>query len=377
MDIPFIDLDAQEKVIGKKLEGAVETVLQHKKFINGPEVSVFEESLAKFANVNNAITCGSGTDALLLPLMAIGIGEGDAVFVPSFTFVATAEVVSLLKATPFFVDVDIQTFNIDPEKLRNAIIASKKMGLKPKVIIPVDLFGQPACYDQINEIAEEFSLNVISDAAQSFGAKHNGSFSCSMTDLATTSFFPAKPLGCYGDGGAIFSKDESLLEKTRIISRHGQKKRYEYVDVGMNSRLDTIQASILIEKMKIYENEIALRNDVAHKYNSRLDHLDVIKTPEIPESTNRSVWAQYTILLDNELKHKRDKIMNLLKEDGVPSALYYPAPLHLQPPFRNGQRLPITEEISKRVLSLPMHPYLEDNEIDFIAQKLKINLNKQ
>ncbi len=366
----FIDLNKQYKTIKNEIDLAIQSTLDDGDFIQGNKVKELEALLGSYSQTN-CTTCANGTDALYISLRALGVCEGDEIIVPSFTWVSTAGVIKLLNAKPIFAEISEKDFNIDPNNIIE-LISNKTKG-----IIPVSIFGRCANLTEINLIAKKHNLWVIEDAAQSFGAKHNGSFSCSMTDLATTSFFPAKPLGCYGDGGAIFSKDESLLEKTRIISRHGQKKRYEYVDVGMNSRLDTIQASILIEKMKIYENEIALRNDVAHKYNSRLDHLDVIKTPEIPESTNRSVWAQYTILLDNELKHKRDKIMNLLKEDGVPSALYYPAPLHLQPPFRNGQRLPITEEISKRVLSLPMHPYLEDNEIDFIAQKLKINLNKQ
>ena len=367
MDISFIDLDAQEKVIGKKLEGAVETVLQHKKFINGPEVSVFEESLAKFANVNNAITCGSGTDALLLPLMAIGIGEGDAVFVPSFTFVATAEVVSLLKATPFFVDVDMQTFNIDPEILRNAIIASKKMGLKPKVIIPVDLFGQPACYEQINEIAEEFSLNVISDAAQSFGAKQGGKPVGGLAHITSTSFFPSKPLGCYGDGGAILTDDKPLAENLMSLRAHGSgKNKYDNVRIGLNSRLDTIQAAILIEKINILKNEIEKRNLVAKKYSEEIDKK--IQKPII-NNGNYSAWAQYTIIYEN-----RDQLSEYLKDKGIPTVIYYPKPLHLQSAYtvfpRYPKNLKVSEFLSSKVLSLPMHPYLSSAQQDFIISSI-------
>ncbi len=373
MDIPFIDLDSQKKVIGKKLEYSIENVLQHKKFINGPEVFKFEESLTKFANVNYAITCGSGTDALLLPLMAIGVGEGDAVFVPSFTFVATAEVVSLLNATPFFVDVDMQTFNIDPAKLRDAIIASKKMGLTPRVIIPVDLFGQPACYEEINEIAKEFSLNVISDAAQSFGARQGDKSVGGLAHVTSTSFFPSKPLGCYGDGGAILTDDKPLAENLKSLRAHGSgKNRYDNVRIGLNSRLDTIQAAILIEKINILKAEIEKRNLVAKKYSDGID--EKIQNPIINDG-NYSAWAQYTIISDN-----RDKLSEYLKDRGIPTVIYYPKPLHLQSAYTMFPRFPenleASELLSRSVLSLPMHPYLSSFHQDFIISSIN-NFTKE
>ncbi len=366
-DIQFIDLDSQKKYLGQSLENAIIKVLNHKKFINGPEVLEFEKLLAKFSNSTEAVTCGSGTDALLLPLMAMGVGQGDAIFVPSFTFVATAEVVSLLKATPIFVDVERSTFNIDPNSLRDAIIFSKKIGLKPKVIIPVDLFGQPACYEDINQIAEEFSIRVISDAAQSFGAQQSDNPVGCLTHVTSTSFFPSKPLGCYGDGGAITTNDSDLAETLRSLKSHGAgKNKYDNVNIGVNSRLDTLQAAILIEKINILKEEIIKRNSVARKYTEELK--DYVSTPIIKDK-NVSAWAQYTIVLDD-----RSNLSEFLKDRGVPSVVYYPKPLHLQSAYSSFPRFPekltVSEDLAKSVLSLPMHPYLSSDNQSFITENI-------
>ncbi len=359
MNIPFIDLDAQKQFLGQKIEDAVSNVLKHKKFINGPEVSEFEKLMSEFSHVNEVITCGSGTDALLLPLMAIGVGKGDAVFVPSFTFVATAEVVSMLNATPVFVDVDINTFNIDPQKLEEAIIFSKKIGLSPKVIIPVDLFGQPAPYEEINQIASQFSLDVISDAAQSFGGMQSDKPVGTLTKITSTSFFPSKPLGCYGDGGAVLTNDEKLANILRSLRSHGSgQNKYDNVRIGVNSRLDTIQAAVLIEKIKILRIEIEKRNQVAHKYTDGIDNK--IDRPLIQDG-NYSAWAQYTIKTKN-----RDELSEYLFQKGIPTVVYYPKPLHLQSAYSSFPRYPedlkVSEYLSGSVLSLPMHPYLSSDD---------------
>ncbi len=363
MKISFIDLDAQKEFLGQKIEDAFLNVLKHKKFINGPEVSEFEKSLSEFANISEVISCGSGTDALLLPLMAMGIGEGDAVFVPSFTFVATAEVVSILNATPIFVDVEENTFNIDPEKLREAILYSKKIGLIPKLIIPVDLFGQPACYKDINQIADEFSLNVIADAAQSFGGMQGNSPVGSLAHVTSTSFFPSKPLGCYGDGGAILTDDKVLANTLRSLRSHGSgKNKYDNVRIGVNSRLDTIQAAVLIEKIKILKIEIEKRNKIAKRYSSEINQN--IISPFIKDG-NYSAWAQYTIITTN-----RDEFSKYLNGNGIPTVVYYPKPLHLQSAYSKFPRYPaelkVSEYLSKSVLSLPMHPYLSSEQQEYV-----------
>ncbi|PPR78819.1 MAG: UDP-2-acetamido-2-deoxy-3-oxo-D-glucuronate aminotransferase [Alphaproteobacteria bacterium MarineAlpha2_Bin1] len=367
MNIPFIDLNAQKQFLGQKIDNAVSKVLKHKKFINGPEVSQFEKLMSEFANASEVITCGSGTDALLLPLMAIGVRKGDAVFVPSFTFVATAEVVSMLNATPVFVDVDRNTFNIDPKKLEEAILHSKKIGLNPKVIIPVDLFGQPAPYKEINQIAEQFSLNVISDAAQSFGGVQNNNPVGGLAHVTSTSFFPSKPLGCYGDGGAVLTNDKTLANILRSLRSHGSgQNKYDNVRIGVNSRLDTIQAAILIEKIKILRFEIEKRNHVADKYNAEIDQK--IDRPFI-EDGNYSAWAQYTITTKN-----RDELSKYLYESGIPTVIYYPKPLHLQSAYSKFPRYPeeltVSEYLSGSVLSLPMHPYLSSDQQEYIIKAI-------
>ena len=365
--VPFIDLGAQRKIIQNKINIAIENVLDHGKFINGPEVNAFENSLKSFAGVKYAVTCGSGTDALLLSLMLLEVGPGDAVFVPSFTFVATAEVVALLKATPFFVDVKNDSFNMDIESLKDALVYSKKLGLKPKAIIPVDLFGQPADYKKINDIAKEDKVYVIGDAAQSFGASMETTMVGNLCDLTATSFFPSKPLGCYGDGGAIFTNNENFAHGLYSLRSHGGgKNKYDNVKIGLNSRLDTIQAAILNEKIKLLENEIILRNSIAEKYDSLNDYK--ISTPNIYPGFF-SAWAQYTIKLE-----KRETVSNSLKLKGIPTNVYYPTPLHRQKAFisfpcsPNG--LKESESLSDRVLSLPMYPYLDSQKQDYIMECL-------
>ena len=362
----FIDLNKQYLRIKPKIDLAINKVLQNQNFILGEEVTEFERIMNDYLNTFS-VGVANGTDALMIALMAAGINEGDEVITPSFTWVSTVEVIKLLKARPVFVDIDPNTFNIDEKLIEERITP------KTKFIIPVSLFGCCPNLDKIMEIANHHNLLVLEDAAQSYGAKSNGKLSCSIAHISTTSFFPAKPLGCYGDGGAIFSSDKDLLERSKIISRHGQSGRYNYVTVGVNSRLDTIQAAVLIEKHKILEDEIERRNKVASTYNDLLGENDYFKLPKVNNESNRSVWAQYTIQLNAELKPHRQKIMDSLKISNIPTALYYPAPLHLQGPYLdNSIELPHTVNISDSVLSLPMHPYLSLEEIQEICHHLSM-----
>ncbi len=367
--IPFIDLKKQYKRLEPEINRRIQGVLEHGRFIMGPEIDELEQQLSRFAGVKHAITCSSGTDALLMPLMAWGIGPGDAVFTTPFTFIATAEVIRLLGATPVFADIREDTFNIDAKKLIKIVEQVKSQGrLKPKAIIPVDLFGLPADYDEINDIAEEFDLLVLEDAAQSFGASYKGKKTCSLAHAAATSFFPAKPLGCYGDGGAIFTNDDGLADKLRSIRIHGQgSNKYENIRIGLNARFDTLQAAILLPKLAIFEEEIDARQKAAAKYTQALKNR--VKTPHVPEDRT-SAWAQYSILLKNS--SERDAIQKNLQNKGIPTAIYYPVPLHMQQAFSDlGYELgdfPISEGISKRILSLPMHPYLEDAQIEQIVE---------
>lgn len=354
--IPFIDLAAQQARIRPQIDAAVKRVLDHGQYIMGPEVREFEAALAKFCGAKFCVSCANGTDAIALPLMQFDIKEGDAVFVPSFTFTATAEVVCWRGATPYFVDIDPRTYNMCPDSLRAAIAECKRTKLKPRGIIAVDLFGLAADFDALNAIAEEFGLWLIMDSAQGFGAKYKGRITGSMGRYATTSFFPAKPLGAYGDGGAILTNEESDLEILHSLRVHGQgTDKYDNVRVGVNSRLDTIQAAILLEKLKIYEDEIAARNVVAQRYTDALR--DVVKTPFVPEGYV-STWAQYTIGVK-----ERTKLQEFLKTKNIPTAIYYPRPLHLQPAYKHypsvGGKLPVSEQVMVDVLSLPMHPYLD------------------
>ncbi len=357
--VPFIDIGAQRRRLGKSIDEAVGRVLTHCQFINGPEVAELESQLAAFAGAKYVVTCASGTDALLMVLMAKGVGPGDAVFCPSFTFCATGESVALTGATPVFVDVDAATFNIDVASLRSGITTAKRLGLKPKAVIAVDLFGQSADHDAIEAVAKAEGLFVLDDAAQSFGASYKGKRLGGFGAITATSFFPAKPLGCYGDGGAIFTDDAELVETLRSIRVHGQgSDKYDNVRLGLTGRLDTMQAAVLIEKLKIFEDEIAARNQVAERYARDLGN--VVTVPHIAAG-NTSVWAQYTIRLPHG---DRDGFAAALKADGIPTAIYYPKSMHQQTAYREfpvaDGGLPVSEQLSSDVISLPMHPYLDE-----------------
>jgi UDP-2-acetamido-2-deoxy-ribo-hexuluronate aminotransferase len=357
--IQFIDLSAQQQKIYPTLMERIQKVLAHGKYIMGPEVTELEERLAAYVGVKHAITCSSGTDALLIPLMAYGVGPGDAIFTSPFTFIATAEVIQLLGATPVFVDIDPKTFNINPEALAEAVANlgrhPKTVHLRPKGIIPVDLFGQPADYERINVIAKEHGLFVLEDAAQSFGATYKGRIAGALAEVAATSFFPAKPLGCYGDGGAIFTNNDEIASVLRSIRVHGQgSHKYENVRIGINGRLDTIQAAILLAKMDIFDQEVSARQEVAQRYSEGLK--DLVGVPFVaPECT--SVWAQYSVLTD-----RREELQVKLKAAGIPTAIYYPIPLHLQGAFAHlGHQtgdFPVSENAAQGIFSLPMHPNL-------------------
>ncbi|HEX2633493.1 MAG TPA: DegT/DnrJ/EryC1/StrS family aminotransferase [Bradyrhizobium sp.] len=358
--IPFIDLAAQRRRLGKSIDEAVSRVLGHCQFINGPEVARLEAELASFSGAKHVVSCASGTDALLMVLMAKGIGRGDAVLCPSFTFCATGEAVALIGATPVFVDVDEITFNMDPASLKRGIATARRLGLKPKAVMPVDLFGQSADHESIGEIAEAEGLFVLDDAAQAFGASYKGR-RLGTSGLATaTSFFPAKPLGCFGDGGAIFTDDAELAETLRSIRVHGQgSDKYDNVRLGLTGRLDTIQAAILIEKLKIFEDEISARNRVAERYAQGLGN--VVGIPRLAGGCT-SVWAQYTIRLPKGCD--RDAFAATLKAQGVPTAIYYSKSMHQQTAYRDfpvaDGGLPVSEKLSADVISLPMHAYLEE-----------------
>lgn len=351
----FIDLEAQQRRLGGRLTHAIQKVLDHGKYIMGPEVQELEERLAGFCGARHAIACASGTDALLLALMAYGVGPGDAIFVPSFSFAAAAETTALLGALPVFVDVTTDDFLLDLESLKEALSEAAKQGLKPRGVIPVDLFGQPADYDKINPFAEEHELFVVADAAQSFGAELNGAKVGALADVTATSFFPAKPLGCYGDGGALFTDNDDLAGKLRSLRLHGKSvTKYDNVNVGINSRLDTLQAAILLEKLTIFPDEIRRRNQVAEQYATLLK--DLVNIPKAREGCV-SVWAQYAVKVNN-----RDVVAEALKREGVPTAVHYPKPLHLQVAYSAGAvavDLTLSEQLSSVVLSLPMHPYLK------------------
>jgi dTDP-4-amino-4,6-dideoxygalactose transaminase len=358
--VPFIDLAAQRRRLGKSVDEAVSRVLTHCQFINGPEVTQLEAALAAFSGARHVVTCASGTDALLMVLMAKGVGPGDAVLCPSFTFCATGEVVALLGATPVFVDVGEETFNIDPASLRNGIAIAKKHGLKPRAVIPVDLFGQPADHDAIGAMAEAEGMFVLDDAAQAFGASYQGRRLGRFGLATATSFFPAKPLGCFGDGGAIFTDDSQLAAELRSVRVHGQgSDKYDNVRLGLTARLDTMQAAILIEKLKIFEDEIAARNEVAERYARGLGN--VVSVPHVAAGCT-SVWAQYTIRLPEGCD--RDGFAAALKTQGIPTAIYYPKSMHQQTAYQNfpvaDGGLPVCEKLSADVISLPMHAYLDE-----------------
>ncbi|NJO54641.1 MAG: DegT/DnrJ/EryC1/StrS family aminotransferase [Bacteroidales bacterium] len=357
--IPFIDLGAQRRRMGAAVDQAVARVIDHGQYILGPEVRELESRLAAFCGARHALSCSSGTDALMLVLMAKGIGSGDAVFCPSFTFCATAEVVALLGATPLFVDVDAATFNMSPQGLERGIATARRLGLKPALVIPVDLFGLPADYDAILEVAERHGLKVLSDAAQSFGATYHGRRVGTFGLATATSFFPAKPLGCYGDGGAVFTDDDGLIEVLRSLRVHGMgSDKYDNIRLGMTGRLDTIQAAVLIEKLMIFDDEIAARDRAAAAYNAALKDLAIV--PRVPEGLT-SVWAQYTLRLR---PGRRDRLAADLRQQGVPTAIYYPKALHQQVAYRHfpvaDGGLAVTEKLVDEVISLPMHGYLDE-----------------
>jgi len=368
--VPFIDIAAQRQRLGSQIDDAVARVLTHCQFINGPEVTQLEAQLAAYCGAKHVIACASGTDALLMVLMAKGIGPGDAVLVPSFTFCATGEVVALTGATPVLVDVEDQAFNIDPESLKRGIATARKLNLKPKAVIPVDLFGQSADHDAIAAIAKAEGLFILDDAAQSFGATYNGRKLGALADATATSFFPAKPLGCFGDGGAIFTDDAELANTLRSIRVHGQgSDKYDNVRIGLTARLDTMQAAILIEKLKIFDDEIAARNRVADRYARELGN--VVAVPKLlPGRT--SVWAQYTIRLP---KGSREAFAAHLMAQGVPTAIYYPKSLHQQTAYKHypvaDGGLPVSESLSEDVISLPMHPYLDEATQDRIIKAVR------
>lgn len=365
----FIDLHTQQMRIRKKIEENIIAVLDHGKYINGPEVKEVEGKLAEFVGVSYAVGCSSGTDALLMPLLAYGVKQGDAVFTTPFTFIATAEVIALLGAVPVFVDIEPDTYNIDAKKLEEAIESTIKEGrLNPRGIIPVDLFGQTADYDEINNLARIYDLFVMEDAAQSFGAEYKGHKACSLADVAATSFFPAKPFGCYGDGGMIFTDNKDMFDKMVSIRVHGQgSNKYDNVRIGINGRLDSMQAAVLLAKFEIFEEELVLRQAAAERYNDGLK--DIVRVPIVKEH-NLSAWAQYSIM-----HSEREKIIARLRDAEIPTAVYYPKSLHQQDAFaylgyKNGD-FPVCEEISERIFSLPMHPYLGKHDQDKIIQTIK------
>ena len=377
MPIPFIDLQAQRRRLGQPLEEAILKVVRSGAYVMGPEIAELEAKLAAFGQAPHALSCGSGTEALVLPLMAWGVGPGDAVFCPSFTFAATAEAPALVGASPVFVDIDPATYNLAPDSLEAAIAAVKANGeLNPRVVIAVDLFGQPADYPRIAEIARRHGLNLIADSAQGFGCTLGGRHPIRWADVSATSFFPAKPLGAYGDAGAVLSKDAGLHERMVSLRVHGQATpsdlegqrfahdgKYLNLRIGMNGRMDTLQAAVLLQKLTIFEDEIEARNRIARRYAEGLD--GVVVTPRVIEG-GVSVWAQYTIETDG-----RDGLAEALRAQGVPTAVYYPIPIHRQRPYAAyptaPDGLPVTEAKAGRVISLPMHPYLSDADQDLIV----------
>ncbi|MBN2781762.1 MAG: DegT/DnrJ/EryC1/StrS family aminotransferase [Campylobacterales bacterium] len=364
MRIDFTNLQYQHQLYKDEIEDAILKVARNCNFIMGNEVEELERNLERFTSAKHAISCSSGTDALLLALMALDIKEGDEVITTPFTFIATAETIAFLGAKPVFVDIDERTYNIDASKIK------KKITSKTKAIIPVSLYGQPCDMDEIMQIASKHNLRVIIDGAQSFGSTYNGIKDSALGDISTTSFFPAKPLGCYGDGGAVFTNNEELASKMRSLRIHGQTKRYHHRYIGLGARLDTIQAAVLNVKLKHYEKDLALRQDVASKYTDTLKNNKNIILPSVDKKST-SAWAQYSIRVKD-----RDELQERLKNEGIPTAVHYPIPLHLQECFeylgyKKGD-FPISENISQEIMSLPMNPYLRDDEIKFIANSLSL-----
>lgn len=370
MEIPFIDLAAQQSRLRGGIDRAIARVLDEGQYIMGPEVGRLERQLAEFCGAKHCLTCANGTDALQLALMALGVGKGDAVFVPAFTFAATAEIMPFVNATPFFVDVDPYTFNMDVGSLKRSIVEAVSRGLRPACVIPVDLFGLPADYDELIAVARENGMSVIGDSAQGFGGLYKGRMTGSICDITTTSFFPAKPLGCYGDGGATFTNDDDLALLLDSYRVHGKGTHKYFNDrIGMNSRLDTVQAAILIEKLAVYADEIEARQAVADRYSKRLSNR--YETPYIPDGL-RSIWAQYTLKTKDEAA--RTELQARAKAAGVPTVIYYPVPLNRQKAYKDfpadPSGLPVSDDLAKRVVSLPMHPYLSEETQDFIISAI-------
>ncbi|WP_421903771.1 DegT/DnrJ/EryC1/StrS family aminotransferase [Maridesulfovibrio sp.] len=383
MGIPFIDLKKQFSRIEEQVRGNMDAVLEHGAYIMGPEIPALEKRLAEYCGTKHALGCASGTDALTLALMSLDVKPGDAVFTTPFTFFATAETIALTGATPVFVDIDPVTFNIDPEKLEKTIEAMKGAdngmvlpnveGLTPKGIMPVDIFGLPADYDAIKAIADKHDLFIIEDAAQSFGGEYKGKRACSLGDITCTSFFPAKPLGCYGDGGMCFTDDDELIERLRSHRVHGQgPDKYDNIRLGITGRLDTLQAAVLQAKFDIFPEEVDLRDKVADTYAELLANVEGLTAPSVPEGY-RSVWAQYCPLAKDS--EHRDRIQAALSEKGIPSPIYYPIPMHLQTAFKElGYKMgdcPVSEDAASRIFAIPMHPYLEKEQQEMIAEAIK------
>jgi UDP-2-acetamido-2-deoxy-ribo-hexuluronate aminotransferase len=357
----FFNLEEQQILLRNKIDKSISKVLAHGKYIQGPEVLELEDALISYTGADHCISCANGTDALQISLMALGICSGDEVIIPGFTYIAPAEAVAILGARPVYIDVVPNTYNIDHSQIEAAI------SNRTKAIIAVSLFGQCPDFDAINTIAEKYGLAVIEDGAQSFGATYKGRRSCNLTTIATTSFFPTKPLGCYGDGGAIFTSDNELAVIIRQIARHGQEKRYHHTRLGVNSRLDTIQAAILLVKLSVLDDEIINRNEVASKYLGLLSGLNLKKVPSLCEF-NQSVWSQFTLEVE-----KRDKVQELLAQKGIPTAIHYPSPLNKQLAVADQNiNLPISENAARNVISLPMGPYLNYDNQNIIARELKL-----
>jgi UDP-2-acetamido-2-deoxy-ribo-hexuluronate aminotransferase len=361
----FIDLKSQYQRLKTEIDAGIQRVLDHGQYILGPEVAELEERLAHYTGSKHCITVANGTDALQIAQMALGIGPGDEVITPGFTYIATAETVALLGAKPVYVDIDPKTYNLNPALLEAAITS------KTKAIIPVSLYGQCADFDAINAIAVKYGIPVIEDAAQSFGATYKGRKSCNLSTIACTSFFPTKPLGCYGDGGAIFTNDDELAKVMRQIARHGQDRRYHHIRVGVNSRLDTIQAAVLLSKLAVLDDEISARQVVAKKYSELLSAVmddkgqTLIKAPHIA-SHNVSAWAQYTIEVS-----KRESLQEKLKQSYIPTVVHYPIPLNKQPAVADEEvHLPVGNGVAQHVMSLPMYPYMDEISIEIIAHNI-------
>ena len=366
----FIDLKAQQELIREKIDLRIKNILDHGKYIMGPEVDELEEKLARYVGVRHCISCSSGTDALLMPLLALGIGPGDAVITTPFTYIATVEVISLVGATPIFCDIYDQTFNIDAEKLSDSLKEAYEKDLNPKAIMPVDLFGLPARYRLIEKFAKDNNLLIIEDAAQGFGGHIRGKKAGAFGDVAATSFFPAKPLGCYGDGGAIFTNDDELASKLKSIRVHGGgDDKYSNVRIGINGRLDSLQAAILLEKIKIFDNELELRNTTANYYTQNINKMFI--SPHIPDKYYSS-WAQYSILAPEGIDRKR--VIGKLNQNNIPAMVYYKIPAHLQKGYQKYKYLigdfKVSERVAKRIFSIPMHPYLKKEDQNKIIEVL-------